>query len=439
MQRTNDNKSHQRYFSFEEGLEHIQEILVEKLKDTIDAKKDIGKKDKKYLREKVARYKKYVTDIVFQEDMRIRGYENEKIKDFIQFVTEDIAGYSVLQKAFEDPDVSDIFCISWNNIWIEKDGKDPEVYPYTFRSSEHYKNVVERFLSEAGKELNMAEAKEVNFELYGDRCTATHEVISPASISLTIRKHSEDKVTKKDLLKKNVLNEEMASLFELLIKGQTNLVYGGITGSGKTTSIRALLEDSFQRLQKRVLVCEDTQELFFNYLHTLSLVSTKKDDKNPFTLMDSIYLSLRLKPRYIVTGEIRGEEAKAYVEAAETGHASITTMHGGTPWNIINRLTTKFLQAMPSLSIEVVERIIGSALDYIFIQDDIPGTGRRMTYFSEVSYDFEKQTIVIKPIFEYDFFEQRFVQKGKISKEKAHKMLRRGVSVEEIKPWMEEA
>lgn len=33
---------------------------------------------------------------------------------------------------------------------------------------------------------------------------------------------------------------------------------------------------------------------------------------------------------------------------------------------------------MPSLGIDVVERIIGAAVDYILIQDAIPGIGRRM-------------------------------------------------------------
>ena len=125
------------------------------------------------------------------------------------------------------------------------------------------------------------------------------------------------------------------------------------------------------------------------------------------------------------------------VEGMETGHSTITTMHGGNPWNIINRLVTKYLMQMPSLSIDVVERIIGSSLDYICIQDNIPGIGRKCTSIHEVSYDFVERRVVLRCIMRFDFEVEDFVFESKLSREKAETMMRRGIKWEELKDWVE--
>ena len=192
------------------------------------------------------------------------------------------------------------------------------------------------------------------------------------------------------------------------------------------------------KTNKRMLVCEDTQELFPRNKHTIEMVTTKSDDPRiAVTLRDLIITSLRLKPKYIVVGEVRGVEAEAAVEAMETGHSTIFTIHGGTVWNVINRIVTKYLMAMPSIGIDVVERIIGSGLDYVFVQDSIPEIGRKVTSLNEIYYDFDEKRVVSKVIFRYDFEKKDWVWEGKLGADKVDKMLRRGISLERLKPWME--
>jgi pilus assembly protein CpaF len=139
-----------------------------------------------------------------------------------------------------------------------------------------------------------------------------------------------------------------------------------------------------------------------------------------------------MKPKYIIVGEVRGPEAEAAVEGMETGHSTIFTMHGGNVWNIVNRLVTKYLMQMPSLSMEVVERIIGAAVNFICIQDDIPNIGRRLTSIHEVSYDFENHAIKCTSIVKYDFNKNDWVWHNNISEDVANVMTRRGVSIAKI-------
>lgn len=428
---------------YEEALEQVRTKLAEKLGNILEneskeEKKEQVVKDKEYLRKKMATYKSYISDIVFANNIQVRKYESNKIHDFIDEMVQEFAGYSILTDAFNDPEVSDIFIISWDKIFVEKKGKNVE-YPHKFRNPKHFKDTLERFLREAGKEINDGDQKIVDFELYGDRGCATSQKVSPRDFSLTIRKHAEDHITRDQIVQWGVLNEKMADLLGMLIVGESNIIYAGLTGSGKTTTIRAMLDYYVARANKRMLVCEDTQELFPKNEHTLELVSVKSDDpKLRITLGQLIITALRLKPKYIIVGEVRGEEAQAAVEGMETGHSTIFTMHGGNPWNIINRLVTKYLMAMPSLGIDVVERIIGSSLDYICIQDNIPGIGRKCTSISEVSYNFETRRIELKTICRYDFKVKDFVFEGKISRDKADTMMRRGITWEQLEPWIED-
>lgn len=424
-------------YSYEEALTIVRDGLAELMKDEESDKKQ-ETKTKASLRKLKERWKASVSNIVFGQNIRVREYTPE---DFIVSAVEEFVGYSVLYKAFNDKDVSDIFCLGWNKIYIEKNGQN-ELYPHHFRNSKHYQDFIERVLRDGGngigKVVDSGENKIVDAEFYGDRIQATSKSVSPKDFSITFRKHAESHITLDNIIEQGVLNDEIAKFLGTAILGELNLIYAGITGSGKTTTIRALIDHYVTLSNKRMLVIEDTQELLPTNDHTLELVSSKNQNpKQAVTLQDLIITALRLKPKYIVVGEVRGLEAQSAVEAMETGHSTIFTMHGGEPINIVNRLVTKYLTAMPALGIDVVERIIGSAVDYIAIQDDIPGIGRRVSVLAEVSYDFDSGRVVLTPIFEFDFDTLTYKMVNKMSADKAKRMLRRGVKKKDIAHWVD--
>lgn len=447
IQKLNNKKQQGVLLSYDEAMDEVKDFLSEKISEkmTEDAKfgdenetGDVLIKDKEYLRKKKAQYRDYINECVTFNQIRVKDYEDEKMDEFVEEMVGEFAGYSVLEDAFSDPEVSDIFVIDWETIFVEKKGKNVK-YHKSFRSPKHFERVLKRFVGEAEKEINLGNSKIVDFELYQDRGCATSPGVSPRGYSVTLRKHAEDHITRDQLVGWEVMNQKMSDLLGMLIVGETNMICAGLTGSGKTTTIRALLDYYVTKANKRMLVCEDTQELFPKNEHTLELVSVKSDDpKLAVPLGNLIHTALRLKPKYIVVGEVRGVEAEAAVEGMETGHSTIFTMHGGNPWNIMNRIVTKYFMAMPNLGIEIVERIIGSGVDYVFIQDNIPGIGRKITSLSEVNYDFKEKTIKLKTIFRFDFETESWVWENKLGAEKTDKMLRRGIPLKELRPWMEE-
>lgn len=426
----------------EDALKVVQKELTDFLQSAKAQEQmeelDRIKKDKIYLRKKKIIFKNMISDIIDRLNLRVVDSKMAPValSHFLNKCVSEFAGYSILEDAFLDDAVTDIFIVSWDKIYVETNGDVPKLYKYIFRNEEHFEHVIKRLLRDAAKEVNGGDNRIVDLDLYGDRFCVTHPTVSAKGYSATIRKHSENHIKLPYLIEKNVMSQKIADFLGLIIKGETNIIYAGITGSGKTTAIRALVDHYVSKLQKRIVCCEDTRELFLENEHTLELVTVKDDDeKNAIPLGRLVETALRLKPKYIIVGEVRGVEIMSMVEAMETGHSTITTMHGATHWNIVNRAITKYMMAMPSLGIDVVERILGSAIDYIAIQDDIPGIGRRVTSITEVSYDFKEKRVVCSVVFKYNFETNEWDQLKSISEEKADKMIRRGVKMAEIKSF----
>lgn len=418
-------------------LSELRKMELDRALDTNTLTKDgVVIKNKAYLKEQMISMERDLRDIIQKKNYRVREYK-DNTDLLVKRLVDEFVGYSALTEAFEDPDVSDIYCLTYNNIFVEKKGVNVE-YPHSFNSEKHYNDFIERLTKEAGKELNKGDAKILDFDLYEDRYCAVEDVVAPNGKSLTIRKHGVSHITLEQIIQFNCMNQEVADFLGMVIEGESNLIYAGLTGSGKTTSIRALLDFYVSKLNKRMLVCEDTRELFPSNRHTLELVTVKNEDpKLAVDLRQLVMTALRLKPKYICVGEVRGVEAESAVEAMSTGHSTIFTMHAGKPLDAVDRLVDKFLVAIPNISAEVAERKVANSVDFIAVQDDIKGVGRKVTSITEVGYDAMTKMIQLKTIMKYNFITNSFDFVNKISEEKAETMMRRGVSLDKLYPYTE--
>ena len=296
-----------------QALETVKVELVafveKELEDEVKRKKNnvVLEKNKTYLAERFQKVGTRVKEFVEREDIHV---ENMTRMEFIRTVVYELEGHDILEDAFLDDEVTDIYVYRWNKIYCEKKGENV-VYPKTFRSEKHYEMFLERITREAGVILDSGSNKIADFDLWGDRYCATSKAISPAGDSLTIRKHSDSHITLDDLLKYRTLDEITSEFFNLAIVGQTNWIYAGITGSGKTTDVRAFINEFLPKTNRRMLVCEDTRELFVDHEQTLDLQSFKsKESDAKVDLSRLVHTALRLKPKYIAVGEVRGAEAE---------------------------------------------------------------------------------------------------------------------------------
>lgn len=117
------------------------------------------------------------------------------------------------------------------------------------------------------------------------------------------------------------------------------LLISGATGSGKTSLLAAILRTLLS--QKRMVIVESIQEL-----HGLSPVYVEMTSRAPnlagIGAIDSNWLvreALRIRPQGLVIGEIRGDEASAFVDAFTSGHQScFGTIHSASIFGAVQRL-----------------------------------------------------------------------------------------------------
>jgi len=135
----------------------------------------------------------------------------------------------------------------------------------------------------------------------------------------------------------------------------------GPTGSGKTTTIAALLEHINQSRYSKIVTVENPIEYAFtNSTSTFYQIEIGTHVKS---INEAVYHILRSNPEIVSIGEIRSdEEAKACISAAETGHVVITSYHVPDSVAAIERLIYEIGNS------EVTRRILASSLIAILNQ-----------------------------------------------------------------------
>ncbi|MDR2415111.1 MAG: PilT/PilU family type 4a pilus ATPase [Candidatus Peribacteria bacterium] len=148
-----------------------------------------------------------------------------------------------------------------------------------------------------------------------------------------------------DSIKKNILASQKG-LF----------LVTGPTGSGKSTSIVAMLEEINKTQPYNIITIEDPIEYVFQAKK--SLITQREIGNDTWNFDNAIKSALREDPNVILVGEIRNTEtAEAVLDLAETGHLVFSTLHTNSATATLNR----FLSFFPSdMQTGIVERLADS-------------------------------------------------------------------------------
>jgi len=162
---------------------------------------------------------------------------------------------------------------------------------------------------------------------------------------------------------------------ESLIEPHRGLVLVcGATGSGKTTTLAALINRINQRFRRHVVTIEDPVE--YQHRNDKSLVTQIEVGRDAPTFGQALRASLRQDPDVILVGEMRDAETVATaLTAAETGHLILATLHTNDAAQSIHRIVDLF----PSSQQSQIHRQLALCLNAIVVQQLVPrldGSGR---------------------------------------------------------------
>ncbi|MDD4464904.1 MAG: PilT/PilU family type 4a pilus ATPase [Desulfobacterales bacterium] len=115
----------------------------------------------------------------------------------------------------------------------------------------------------------------------------------------------------------------------------------GATGSGKTTSLAAILDTINEKKSVHIITLEDPIE--YQHPHKLSTFNQRELGMDFDSYANGLRAALRQAPKVILVGEMRDRETvEIGLTAAETGHLVLTTLHTVDAGQTVNRILGMF-------------------------------------------------------------------------------------------------
>ena len=160
---------------------------------------------------------------------------------------------------------------------------------------------------------------------------------------------------------------DIPGMLAAAVRARKNILVSGGTSTGKTTFLNALLREV--PAEERLILIEDTPELKVHHENAVGLLAARSAlGEAQVSANDLVAASLRMRPDRIILGELRGEEAFAFLRAINTGHpGSMTTVHADGAERAIEQVVLLVLQAGTQLSRDDVRHYIKSTVD-VFVQ-----------------------------------------------------------------------
>ncbi len=127
----------------------------------------------------------------------------------------------------------------------------------------------------------------------------------------------------------------------LLSQDSGLILVTGATGSGKSTTLAAMLEYLNQHKALHAITLEDPIEFIFT--HRCSLIHQREIGRDVKSFSAGLREALREDPDFIVLGELRDlESIRLALQAAETGHLILASLHARSAAKAIDRLVDSF-------------------------------------------------------------------------------------------------
>ncbi|HYY41802.1 MAG TPA: type IV pilus twitching motility protein PilT [Pyrinomonadaceae bacterium] len=167
-----------------------------------------------------------------------------------------------------------------------------------------------------------------------------------------------------------------AIVTKLCDKPRGLILVTGPTGSGKSTTLAAMLDKINRERHEHIVTIEDPIEFLHN--HKSCLVNQREVGSDTRGFSEALRTALRQDPDVVLIGEMRDlETIESALRIAETGHLTFATLHTNTAASTINRIIDVF----PSAQQAQIRAQLSLVLEGILCQSLIPradGRGRAM-------------------------------------------------------------
>lgn len=430
-----------------------------------------------------------ITDYVHRNSFPVEGFVNDdnsmNFAELIEALIRDLTDYGILTPFLNDPTVTEIQINELDAIFVERNGKtalvvDDNGNNLRFESQDQLLTLINRLINNDGEEnkkISETNALVNAVSQQGYRISVTDKSVSPPGVSpyknrsysVAIRKPNPTRFTYEELVENGTLTDECARFLRVVNESGCNYFTVGPTGSGKTSLISTMAENTPHTT--RVLVIQSPSELDMtvydendniinNVVHWEARDIPRGLDKANSgypSVGNCISHSLRFTPHKVIVGEVRRpEEFFELIREGLTGHIIVSSFHAHDSKQAIERAVAEIAPSVGD--IELSYRYICSNMHFIVVQKRLQDGTRRILEVAEVTgYDPLKRQPMINLIFkftptgvvEYEdgttdykigkkikYIHGGLKRVGSISSDRLREMLLEGIALEQIQEFV---
>lgn len=320
-----------------------------------------------------------ITKDIFMRDVKqhIHNYyrcEDEVEKRVIDTFEQYVFGYSILTPLIDNPDISDIRCVSFDNIRIKEKGVRRQA-DISFASEHAYMSFIDMIATK--NQVNISNMNAIQrfvdtrtSEKFILRFTVSMPLVNTYDQPyLHIRKTAKDFPEIPDLIKENMMNQQVAELIVERFKKGSTIICGG-NSSGKTTLLNALKETLPEGLS--VMVTQQADELTTKgqsemmFLH--SLPGTGESNVS-YDLEAISIAALTMDVDFFIIGEVKGGEALYLLNAAYTGQQCAATIHAPSADKALDKVVDYALSTSGKYTKREIMKMLADSFDTVVFMD----------------------------------------------------------------------
>ena len=267
-------------------------------------------------------------------------------------------------------------------LWVERLGEEMEMFGVmSFSQAE---NLMRTIASCHNLQITSdSPILECELPFWGSRFTG---VVPPVVTHPTfaIRKKAVAIFTLADYVEKGIMSQAQREAIQGAVLSRENIVVAGGVGSGKTTLINAVIHyisDVFPN--ERPFVLEDTRELQCSAENRV-MMKTAEDLGVDMTRL--VKTTLRLRPDWLLVGEIRDGVAFDLLIGWNSGHPGAVTVHANSAYSALLKM-----ELLASLASEApLQGMIGQVVNWVVFIEKHNGSRRIKEVMRVHGYDGEK-------------------------------------------------
>jgi pilus assembly protein CpaF len=308
-----------------------------------------------------------------------------------------IVSNSLINDLIHDDSVEEIWINGPGHIFVARNGIS-ELTSVVLSENEIIV-LVEQLLRNTGRRLDISHPFVDATLPDGSRLHAVIPDITKKWPAINIRKFGSAIPNLEFLVKKQMLDSQIASLLKEIVGNSKNILISGTTGAGKTTFLSSLLNTL--PANTRIITCEEVFELKINSSDWVALQTREMnlESEGEVSLRRLIREALRMRPDRLVLGEVRQAEALDLLIALNSGMSGMATIHANSAREAINKMMLLPLLGGPNIQAEFVKKTVGQVIDFAIHIERNQNGFRQVAEIIEISNDPIRDNIKINSIY----------------------------------------